>query len=242
VEAVHRVRRIVTSRRGGVSQPPYQAFNLGGAVGDDPAAVTANRARLARELGLLPHRIAWMRQVHGTGVTVLTGPPNAADASAPVGPTDALVTRVGGLALAVLAADCVPVLLADRRAGVVAAVHAGRAGAAAGIVPRALAAMCRQGADPAEVEALLGPAICGACYEVPPDLQADVEARLPGSATATRAGTTGLDLRTGIAAQLAAAGVKQVVHDPRCTAEDPQLYSYRRDGVTGRQAALVWLP
>jgi YfiH family protein len=239
---VHRVRRIVTSRRGGVSQPPYQAFNLSGAVGDDPAAVTANRARLAREVGLPLHHIAWMRQVHGTGVTVLTGPPEVADPARPAGPADALVTKVRGLALAVLAADCVPILLADRRVGVVAAVHAGRAGAAAGIVPRALAAMCRQGADPASVDALLGPAICGACYEVPPDLQTEVERRLPGSATSTRAGSTGLDLRAGIAAQLAAAGVQEVVHDPRCTAEDPELYSYRRDGLTGRQAGLVWLP
>jgi copper oxidase (laccase) domain-containing protein len=101
--------------------------------------------------------------------------------------------------------------------------------------------MCRQGADPASVDALLGPAICGACYEVPPDLQAEVERRLPGSSTRTRAGTTGLDLRAGIAAQLAAAGVTEVVHDPRCTAEDPELYSYRRDGLTGRQAGLVWI-
>jgi YfiH family protein len=232
VGGVHTVRRIVTSRRGGVSQAPYDAFNLGNGVGDDPAAVAANRDRLARELSL--DRVGWMSQVHGTDIAVLDTVGTAPEA-------DALVTTVRGLALAVLVADCVPVLLADRRAGVVAAVHAGRPGAAAGIVPRTLAAMRRLGADPAAVEALLGPAICGACYEVPAPMQADVERRLPGSAVRTRTGTAGLDLRAGLDAQLAAAGVAQVVHDPRCTAEDPELYSYRRDGVTGRQAALVWL-
>jgi copper oxidase (laccase) domain-containing protein len=104
-----------------------------------------------------------------------------------------------------------------------------------------LQAMCAQGARPADIDALLGPAICGSCYEVPPDMQADVERRLPGSAARTTAGTTGLDLRAGIARQLAAAGVPEVVHDPRCTAEDPDLYSHRRDGVTGRQAAVAWI-
>jgi len=231
---VHKVRRIVTSRRGGVSRPPYEAFNLGNGVGDEPAAVAANRDRLARELKLPADRIAWMRQVHGTDVTVL-------DAAGEAPRTDALVTSAPGLALAVLVADCVPVLLADRRAGVVAAVHAGRPGSAAGIVPRTLEAMCAHGARPGDIDALLGPAICGVCYEVPAQMQADVERRLPGSATPTRAGTAGLDLRAGIARQLVAAGVTEVVHDPRCTAEDPDLYSYRRDGLTGRQAGLVWL-
>jgi YfiH family protein len=258
VGGVHKVRRIVTSRRGGVSKPPYESFNLGNGVGDEPAAVAANRDRLAREVALAPARIAWMHQVHGADVTVLDaagvpvgdrpGAP-AGDPADSAGPAprcdaprcDALVTGAPGLALAVLVADCVPVLLADRRAGVVAAVHAGRPGAAAGIVPRTLQAMCAHGARPADIDALLGPAICGSCYEVPPDMQANVERRLPGSAARTTAGTTGLDLRAGIARQLAAAGVPEVVHDPRCTAEDPDLYSYRRDGVTGRQAGLVWL-
>ena len=96
-------------------------------------------------------------------------------------------------------------------------------------------------ARPDRTEALLGPAICGACYEVPAAMQADIEGRLPHSAVRTRAGTPGLDLRAGLAHQLAAADVAQVVHDPRCTAEDPDLYSYRRDGRTGRQAGVVWI-
>ena len=161
--------------------------------------------------------------------------------AAPEPGTDGLVTSVAGLALAVLVADCVPVLLADPAAGVVAAVHAGRVGAAAGIVPRSVEALVAAGATPGGTDALLGPAVCGKCYEVPAELRAEVEARLPGSATTTRRGTPGLDLRAGIARQLAALGVARIVVDPRCTAEDPELFSYRRDGVTGRQAGVAWL-
>ena len=151
------------------------------------------------------------------------------------------MTATPGVAVAVLVADCVPVLLSDAVAGVVAAVHAGRVGAAAGVVPRALEAIRSTGGDPARSDALLGPAVCGACYEVPPDLQAAVESRLPGSAVRTRAGTTGLDLRAGLARQLAGLGLDRIVTDPRCTAEDAELYSHRRDGVTGRQAAVAWI-
>jgi copper oxidase (laccase) domain-containing protein len=109
------------------------------------------------------------------------------------------------------------------------------------VLNRAVDGMRRLGARPAGTEALLGPAICGSCYEVPAGLQAEVERQLPGSACRTRAGTPGLDLRAGLAGQLAALGVARVVVDPRCTAEDPELYSYRRDGVTGRQAGVIWL-
>jgi purine-nucleoside/S-methyl-5'-thioadenosine phosphorylase / adenosine deaminase len=229
-----RVRRVITSRRGGVSEPPFDAFNLGLGIGDD-AAAGANRERLRRELDLPERALAWMRQRHTSDVAVLSDVPDQP-------PTcDALVTDRPGIALAVLVADCVPVLLADHTAGVVGAVHAGREGSAAGVVRNALIAMGRLGATPAGTEALLGPAICGACYEVPPAMQADIESRLPGSSTTTRKGTTGLDLRAGLARQLAEAGVGRVVHDHRCTAEDGDLFSYRRDGRTGRQAGVVWL-
>jgi polyphenol oxidase len=231
-----RIRRVVTSRAGGVSTGSYASFNLGTAVGDDPAAVTANRARLAGALGAEAARLVWLDQVHGAVVQVVDGP-----MAAPLAGTDAVVTAEPGLPLVVLAADCVPVLLADAEAGVVGAAHAGRDGAADGVAGNTLEAMRRLGADAARTEVLLGPAICGRCYEVPPDLQAEVEARLPGSASTTRAGTTGLDLRAGLAAQLTALGVPRVVVDPRCTFEDADLYSYRRDGVTGRQAGVVWL-
>lgn len=231
-----RVRRVVTSRPGGVSAGTYESFNLSGRVGDDPAAVAANRARLAAELGLHPDRLLWMDQVHGSEVRVVDGP-----SGEPLTATDAVVTAEPELVLAVLAADCVPVLLADADAGVVAAVHAGRAGAAAGVVRRALETMWRLGGEPNRTEALLGPAICGSDYEVPAALQAEVEQRLPGSACPTRDGGTGLDLRSGIATQLSALGVARVVVDPRCTFTDDELFSYRRDGATGRQAGLIWL-
>jgi YfiH family protein len=230
------VRRIVTSRSGGVSTGPYASFNLSLHVGDDPAAVTANRARLAAAAGLAPDHVVWMEQIHGATAHVVDGP-----RTGPVEATDALVTATPGLAVAALVADCVPVLLADETNGVVAAVHAGRVGAAAGVVPRAVEAFRSAGGDPATADALLGPAVCGACYEVPPDMQAAVESRLPGSAVRTRAGTTGLDLRAGLARQLEGLGVARVVADPRCTAEDRELFSHRRDGVTGRQAAVAWI-
>jgi YfiH family protein len=231
-----RPRRVVTDRRGGRSASPYDSFNLGAHVGDAPADVAANRERLARELGVGAERLVWMTQVHGAGVTVVDGPRDA-----PVADTDALVTATPGLVLCVLVADCVPVLLTDPRAGVVAAVHAGREGVRLRVVRAALAAMGRLGARPADVTALLGPAVCGACYEVPPAMQAEVARVAPAAAVRTRKGTTGLDLRAGLAEALDRAGVGQVVHDPRCTVEDRFLFSHRRDGVTGRQAGVVWL-
>ncbi|MFF0144803.1 hypothetical protein ATK36_5799 [Amycolatopsis sulphurea] len=231
-----RVRRIVTTRAGGASRPPYDSFNLGDHVGDDAGDVYANRARLAKELGLAEDRLCWMEQVHGRTVTVVDGTETKAAEA-----TDALVTAQPGVALVVMVADCVPVLLADPVAGVAAAVHAGRIGARIGVLPAALEAMRDLGADPARTEALLGPAICGECYEVPSEMAADVEEHLPGSTARTRTGTTGLDLRAGLWRQLAALGVGHIGADPRCTAEDKTLFSYRRDGTTGRLAGITWL-
>jgi hypothetical protein len=227
---------VVTDRRGGRSRPPYDTFDLGDHVGDDPADVAANRARLARELGVTGDRLVWMDQVHGTGVAVVDGP-----VEGPLPGTDALVTRTPGLVLCVLVADCVPVLLADPVAGVVAAVHAGREGVRRGIALATLAAMARLGSRPADTTALLGPAVCGACYEVPRAMQAEVARVAPAAAVRTRRGTPGLDLRAGLAELMTRAGLGQVVHDPRCTVEDRRLFSHRRDGVTGRQAGVTWL-
>ncbi|WP_026316596.1 peptidoglycan editing factor PgeF [Actinokineospora enzanensis] len=231
-----RIRRVVTTREGGASAAPYDSFNLGDHVGDDAAAVAANRARLAAELGLAPDRLVWMEQVHGRTAAVVDGPvPEKLEA------TDAVVTARPGLALVVLVADCVPVLLADPEAGVVAAVHAGRVGARVGVLPAALAAMTEAGADVRRVEVLLGPSICGECYEVPPDMQTDVERHLPGSACRTRKGTPGLDLRAGLWRQLADSGVARIGIDPRCTNEERALFSHRREGTTGRLAAVTWV-
>jgi YfiH family protein len=231
-----RVRRVTTTRAGGVSAPPFDTFNLGDHVGDDPAAVAANRSRLAAAIGLDAGRVVWMNQVHGDRVEVVDGPQDSA-----VDDTDALVTTVAELALAVVTADCVPVLLADARAGVVAAVHAGRVGAQRGVVARAVEAMSTVGAHPADISALLGPAVSGAHYEVPEAMADDVQAALPGSRTTTSAGTPGLDLRAGIACQLKALGISAIDVDPRCTVADPELFSHRRHAPTGRLASLVWL-
>ncbi len=230
-----RIRRVVTTRHGGTSVPPYSSFNLGGHVGDRSEAVAANRERLANGIGLPAQRLVWMEQVHGRTVAVVDGP-----RPQPVPATDALVTAEPRLAVAVLVADCVPVLLADPVGRVVAAVHAGRVGARVGVLLVALEAMRRLGARLEEVEVLLGPSVCGQCYEVPEQMQADVEHHLPGSACRTRWGTAGLDLRAGLWHQLATAGVARIGVDPRCTVEDPALYSYRREGATGRLAALTW--
>lgn len=231
-----RVRRVTTTRSGGVSAAPFDSFNLGDHVGDDPAAVAANRSRLATATGLGPDRLVWMNQVHGDHVVVVDGPRDT-----PMDATDALVTAVPRLAMVVVTADCVPVLMADARAGVIAAVHAGRVGAQHGVVARALEQMLAAGAQIGDISVLLGPAVSGPNYEVPAAMADEVEAALPGSRTVTAAGTPGLDLRAGIARQLRALGVGAVDVDPRCTAADPNLFSHRRDGLTGRLASLVWL-
>ena len=230
-----RVRRVSTTRGGGVSAPPFDTFNLGDHVGDDPAAVAANRARLADSIGLAD-RVVWMNQVHGDRVEVVDEPRDS-----PVDDTDALVTTTPRLALAVVTADCVPVLMADARAGVIAAVHAGRVGAQRGVVTRAVEAMVGLGAHVGDISVLLGPAVSGRNYEVPAAMADEVEAALPGSRTTTAAGTPGLDLRAGIACQLRDLGVTSIDVDPRCTVADPSLFSHRRGAPTGRLAALVWM-
>lgn len=229
-----RVRRVTTTRTGGVSEPPFATFNLGDHVGDDPADVAANRARLATAVGL-GDDIVWMNQVHGTNIVVVD---HAGDT---VADTDGLVTTTPRLGLAVVTADCVPVLMGDARAGVVAAVHAGRVGAANGIVAKALTTMIEAGADVADISVLLGPAVSGPNYEVPEEMAAEVEQALPGSRTTTHRGTPGLDLRAGIALQLRSLGVRSIDIDRRCTVEDPKLFSHRRDAPTGRLASLIWL-
>jgi len=235
-----RIRRVTTTRSGGVSRPPYDSFNLGDHVNDDPAAVAANRRRLASAIGLPGDHVVWMNQVHGDHVEVVDGPRTLGIQGA-FDATDALVTGTPRLALAVVTADCVPVLMGDARAGVIGACHAGRVGAAKGVVLRTLEAMLAKGARAGDISVLLGPAVSGSNYEVPEEMAADVEARLPGSRTTTPAGTPALDLRAGIARQLVDAGVTAIDVDRRCTVADTALFSHRRDAPTGRLASLVWM-
>ncbi|WP_342320039.1 peptidoglycan editing factor PgeF [Corynebacterium mayonis] len=230
------VRMVFTTRAGGASASPYDSFNLAEHVGDDPEHVRANRARLAHALGIAPDRFVWMEQLHTNTVTVVDGPQPG-----PVQATDALVTTTHGLALCVLVADCTPVLLFDIEAGVIGAAHAGRIGARNAIVPATVRAMVDQGARPEAIQVLLGPAAAGESYEVPRQMAEDVEKHLPGSLTRTRKGTCGIDVRAGLVRQLMEMGVTHIDADPRDTVTDEDFFSYRREGTTGRQAAVIWL-
>lgn len=212
--------------------------NLASHVGDDPQAVADNRERLRRRLAA--RRLVFVRQVHGRDVAVV-------DESGPAGvveldlAADALVTTAPDTALAVVVADCLPVMLADPVAGVVAAAHAGRPGLAAGVLLATLQVMGDLGARPDRTVALIGPGVCGGCYEVPPAMRTEVAAGLPGAAATTRWGTPALDLPAAAVRQLGDAGVT-VRRDPRCTLETAELFSHRRDGrdrPTGRFAGWV---
>jgi polyphenol oxidase len=230
------VLMMFSGRAGGVSEAPYDTLNLARSVGDDAAAVEANRERVAQACGVPVSRLTWMSQVHGRTVA-------DARAISPGAPpeADGMFTDAPGQVLGVMAADCAPVLLADPVARIVGVAHAGREGMAAGVVTQTVAAMSAAGADAGRMHAVIGPHICGACYEVPGPLQARVAAVVPEAACITTKGTPGIDIRKGIRAQLARAGVPSVSADPRCTAQAPGLYSYRRDGRTGRFAGFIWL-
>ncbi|MFI2213523.1 peptidoglycan editing factor PgeF [Streptomyces sp. NPDC020141] len=226
-----------TDRWGGVSAVPYEELNLGGAVGDDPGAVRTNRAIAAGKLGLDPGLVVWMNQVHGNDVARVDAPWG----DAPVPSVDGVVTARRGLALAVLTADCTPVLLADPVAGVVAAAHAGRPGMVAGIVPATVAGMVAAGARPERIVARTGPAVCGRCYEVPEAMRAEVASVEPAAWAETSWGTPAVDVTAGVHAQLAALGVRDRRASAVCTRESNDHYSYRRDRTTGRLAGYVWL-
>ncbi|SDO80983.1 conserved hypothetical protein [Pedococcus dokdonensis] len=227
-----RVSWAFTDREGGRSVGEFDSFNLGGHVGDDPEAVEANRGALAAAVDVPRDHLLFMQQCHGADVVVVDGP------WAPAGPppADGVVTATPGLALAVLVADCTPVLLADVAAGVVGAVHAGRPGMTTGIIDVAVARMRELGAR--ELAAVVGPSICARCYEVPEELRAAAAAVAPESSARSWTGTPAIDVAAGVVAQLAANDV--AVHwVPGCSREDDRLFSYRRDGRTGRYAGVV---
>lgn len=226
-----------TGRGGGTSRPPFATLNLGAHVGDEPSAVAANRERLAAALGC---RVAFVDQVHGRVVLDVAGAGALPDdVLLPVGTGDALVTRADDVALAVLVADCVPLLLADPVHRVVAAVHAGRRGLVAGVVQATLDALVARGADLDVVRAAVGPAVAGGSYEVPGALRDEVARVVPETATTTRWGTPGLDLPAGVEAVLRRSGVHDVARSERDTATDDTLYSFRRTSETGRFVGIV---
>ncbi len=226
------VRWAFTDREGGVSGGDFDSLNLGGHVGDDPVAVERNRAEVAKSFGVQRDDLLFMKQCHGRDVVVVEGPWDAAGPP----PADGVVTATAGLALAVLVADCTPVLLADAGAGVVGAVHAGRPGMESRIVDTAVQRMRELGAR--DITAVVGPSVCGRCYEVPEEMRAAAAAVSPESSARSWTGTPAIDVATGVVAQLVANGVA-VQWVPGCAREEETLFSYRRDGRTGRFAGVV---
>ena len=234
-----RVAAVVTTRNGGVSAGRYASLNLGAASatragGDTPDAVAQNRARLR---ALLPAEPAWLAQVHGTAV-------HDADLPATDGPpiADAAVTRTPGVVLAVQSADCLPVLLADREGAAIAIAHAGWRGLAAGVVDNAVRALA---IAPGRVVAWLGPAIGPDAFEVGADVRDAFVAADASADTAFRPTSHGkwlADLAALARQRLARCGVHDVHGGGVCTWSTPaRFFSYRRDGETGRMAALLWL-
>ncbi|GAA3589169.1 purine nucleoside phosphorylase YfiH [Gibbsiella greigii] len=229
-----RVRACATSRHGGVSRPPYDSLNLGTHVGDDAQAVAANRARLVAGAAL-PQMPVWLEQVHGTRVLRLDGTPPQ-DVCA-----DAVYTRLVGQVCAVMTADCLPVLFCSRSGDEVAAAHAGWRGLCQGVLENTVAAFA---AGPGDISAWLGPAIGPQRFEVGAEVRAAFIAVDPQAAGAfTPYGDKFLaDIYQLARQRLGRAGVTAVYGGGRCTvAESRQFFSFRRDGITGRMASLIWL-
>ncbi len=229
---------LMTTRAGGVSEAPFDRMNLRFEIGDDPRAVAANRDRLAAACGATP---VWLDQVHGARVVRLRG------STSPSAPADASVITEPGIACVVQVADCLRVLFAADGARAVGAAHAGWRGLAGGVLEATLAALCEAaGCVPAQVQAWLGAAIGPAHFEVGADVLAafDVAAD-PARArrfTPTVPGKWRADLPGLARDRLRAAGVERIAGGNWCTYSDPsRFFSYRRDGITGRMAAAVWL-
>jgi len=228
------VRAVVTSRHGGVSRGAFTSMNPADHVGDEPAAVAANRRRLEQRLQL-PAAPLWLQQVHGA---------TAVDAAAPGGmlQADAAYACQPGVVCAVLTADCLPLLLCDRAGTCVAAAHAGWRGLAAGVIEHTVAAM---GLPGSELLAWLGPAIGAAAYRVGSEVRDTFVAHDPQAVAAFSGGSDGswqADLYRLARQRLADCGVHAVSGGGHCTfTESDRFFSYRRDGVTGRIASLIWL-
>jgi YfiH family protein len=231
------VRAAFTLRAGGVSTGAYASLNLGAHVGDDERAVTENRRRVAAELAL-PGAPLWLSQVHGT--TVVAADEMLPGDAAPRG--DAAVTRQPGRVLAVLVADCLPVLLARRDGAAVAIAHAGWRGLAAGVLEATIAALESAGD---ELMAWLGPAIGPAHFEVGEEVRTafcERDAQAAPAFVRNARGRWQCDLQWLARQRLSGLGVRSIHGEPRCTyGEAESFYSFRRDGTTGRMAALLWL-
>ena len=222
-----------TSSNGGSSVGDYASLNLGGHVGDDPARVESNRGLVASSLSVQRDHLLFMSQCHGSEVAVVDGPWEGEPPR-----VDALVTTQTNLALAVLVADCTPVLMVDQIAGVAAAVHAGRPGMMQGVVGHAIDAMADLGAR--SISAVVGPSVCGRCYEVPEEMRAQAAGVSAVTAAVSWEGTPSIDVAAGVVDQLQSRSVA-VQWVQGCSRESGELYSYRRRHRTGRFAGVVRL-
>jgi YfiH family protein len=236
------VRAAVTTRAGGVSPAPWDSLNLGMHVGDDPARVAENRARLQAALVAVAAADApqWLNQVHGT--TVVEAEPDSARRAACLPDADAVTTSARHLPCVVMTADCLPVFFCDRAGTRVAVAHAGWRGLCEGVLEATLAVF----PDPAQVLAWLGPAIGPAAFEVGGEVREAFMARQPGAAACFRPspnpGRFLADIYGLARLRLAAAGVADIGGGGLCTFSDRErFYSYRRDGQTGRLASVIWL-
>lgn len=246
------VRALSTTRYGGLSEAPYGladgspgGLNLGTHVGDDPAVVAANRARLAQAL---PSEPRWLEQVHGCAVSA-DGDLPGADETGQVPRADAAVSTRPGAVCAVMTADCLPVLLCDRAGTVIGAAHAGWRGLCEGVIEATLARMAGQAGSTPQWLAWLGPAIGPSAFEVGAEVRDAFlaralahEKRVVDAAFVAREGKYMADIYALARTRLARAGCVDVSGGDACTVRDAaRFYSYRRDGVTGRMASLVWL-
>lgn len=222
-----------TGGAGGVSRAPYAGFNLGDHVGDEPPAVAENR-RILRSGAGLPAEPMWLSQVHGSVVADL-------DAEDRYGPADAAMTRQAGKVCAILTADCLPIVLATESGDMVAAAHAGWRGLAAGVIGATVRAMAAQ---PERLIVWLGPAIGPLHFEVGGEVRQAFLSGDPGAGDAFKANSADkfmADLGMLARRQLKRLGVKRIYGGGECTyARSDRYFSHRRDGVTGRQATLVW--
>ena len=215
-----------TKRTGGVSHGAFASLNLGTHVGDDLEDVMKNREILAQQVG----PTQYMNQVHGDRIAIIEQVTDETPTS------DALITGIPGISLAVMVADCIPLLLKSREA--VAAVHVGRRGLVNEITRKTISLMKEMGST--QITAIMGPAICGSCYEVSEDIYNEVVALHAFAQSRTPQGTYALDLPAALRSVLSDEGIP-LLNKFECTVESEHYFSYRRDGITGRQAGVISL-
>lgn len=243
-EAPRQIKAMITNRHGGFSQSPFDSLNLGLHVGDDPATVQKNRDALK---AVLPNEPIWLNQVHGTQVIDADASKESKDACSDVPSADASVTTTPGRVLAIMTADCLPVLLASRDGKVVGVAHAGWRGLAAGVIEQTVALMRTKQRNQAQSEILayLGPAIGPHAFEVGSEVRDIFMAQNPASAACfeqlQEKGKYLADIYGLACLRLNALGIEHIEGGGECTLQNPDYFSYRRDQQTGRMGSFIWI-